>query len=75
MSDNTLINPFPYFVYKDSILYRLDLSFRKSIKSDMFVWILTYVGDKGILYRAEHTDTAKLLRDFEKFCATNKIVK
>jgi hypothetical protein len=53
----------------------LDLSYRKSIKEENFVWILTYVGDNGILYRAENVDTTTLLKDFEKFCLTNKIVK
>lgn len=75
MNEKKLINPFPHFVYKDNKQYRLDLSYRKSIKDEIFVWILTYVGDDGILYIESNTDTTTLLKDFEKFCATNKIVK
>lgn len=75
MNEKTLINPFPHFVYKDNKQYRLDLSYRKSIKDEIFVWILTYVGDDGILYIESNTDTTTLLKDFEKFCSTNKIVK
>lgn len=75
MNEKSMINPFPHFVYKDNKQYRLDLSYRKSVKDENFVWILTYVGDNGILYRAENVDTTTLLRDFDKYCLTNKIVK
>lgn len=70
-----LINPFPHIVYKNNAPYMLDLAYRKSMQLEQFTWILTYVGDNGILYREENMNTNILLENFEKFCTTNKIVK
>jgi hypothetical protein len=53
----------------------LDLAYRKSIQGEQFTWILTYVGDNGILYREENISTDILLKNFDVFCNKNKIVK
>jgi hypothetical protein len=70
-----LINPFPHIVYKNNAPYMLDLAYRKSIQGEQFTWILTYVGDNGILYREENISTDILLKNFDVFCNKNKIVK